>query len=81
MSKYPFPYTSVEAGQKDNWKKITNTGYTLQQVLSAGWYNLMNRKDRNLDQSALKEIQKNDPQFKELMERARQKVKDAKGIK
>jgi hypothetical protein len=72
MAKYNFPYSSLEAAVNDKWKKAA--GYTAMQILQAGWYQLMNRKDRNVAASAINEAIKEDPAFKQLIDRAKARV-------
>ena len=74
-SKYPFPYETVEAGQKDNWRKLA--GHDLIAILKAGWYQIMNRKDRNSEITAAFQLAKKDPAFKSALEKARKAVKGA----
>lgn len=73
MSKYPFPYESVEQGQKDSWRKLG--GHDLITILRQGWYQIQNRKDRNELQSTVMAAAKKSPEFRALLEKAKQQVK------
>lgn len=74
-SKYPFPYDSIESGQRDKWSKLG--GHELISILKAGWYQIQNRKDRNAEISEAMTLARKDPQFKALLDKARKQVKNS----
>lgn len=73
MSKYPFPYDTFEAGMRDKWSKLQ--GHDIMSILGAGWYQVQNRKDRNLEQTAAFTLAKKNPEFKKLMDQAKAAIR------
>lgn len=74
-SKYPFPYSTVDSAIQDNFRKIGGKSDAMK-VLAAGWYQVMNRKTRNMEGAATIEyVKKNHP---EIIEQVRKQEASTK---
>lgn len=63
----------------DNGKKLAEFGYTVDEVLQAGWYALQSRSEQNDKNRAIRNLAKKDPRFKSIVEEARKQVAKARG--
>lgn len=70
MSERKFDYVK----DTENGKKLAQLGWTIEEVLQAGWYALCSRSEQNVKQQAIMKLAKTDPRFKGVLEEARKRV-------
>lgn len=62
------------AKDTDNGKKLKEFGYELADVLQAGWYALMERKEQNERNKLVRNLIKKDARFKDIVSQAKKQI-------
>ena len=72
-AKYTTGYATFDQAVKDKFAKIGGLEEVMG-ILETGWYQKCQRKEQNIKMGKLRELAKNDPAYKGILERAKQQL-------